>query len=314
MDERRHKPAAIVTIRLGEPLWRAAGERRLQLSLSSGSTVQDALDILVRRFPPLADALFREHRGRRVYQVFLNARHIPWQEAGRYDLRDGDVLHILPPAAGGTDYPPLPRAFYDRDTVQVARDLLGALLVRRYRGHLLVGRIVETEAYVGLDDTASHAAVGRTERNAVMFGPPGFAYVYVIYGMHHCLNVVTEREGFPAAVLIRALEPLQGREVMRALRAGRPDGELTNGPGKLCQALAIDLNLYGHDLTTGTRLWIAEGGLRPGEEVVSGPRVGVRGDRRALTVPWRFAVLGNPWVSRPVPWRTATRNRARNSG
>ncbi len=203
-------------------------------------------------------------------------------------------------------FEPLPRAFYDRDTVQVARDLLGAYLVREYEGHLLVGRIVETEAYVGLDDKASHASVGRTERNAVMFGPPGHAYVYVIYGVHHCLNVVTEREGFPAAVLIRALEPLMGVEMMRELRGGRPDVELTNGPGKLCQALAIDMRLYGHDLCLGSVLWVAGGTLKPAEEIVAGPRVGVRGDQRALTVPWRFAIRGNPYVSRPHP--PGTRN------
>ena len=199
------------------------------------------------------------------------------------------------------DLRPLPRAFYDRDTVQVARDLLGALLVREIDGQFLVGRIVETEAYVGLDDKASHASVGLTERNQVMFGPPGYAYVYVIYGVHHCLNVVTEQEGFPAAVLIRALEPLAGIEMMRQHRGGRPDVELTNGPGKLCQALGIDLNLYGHDLTQGTVLWIAEGVPVDDKDVVIGPRVGVRGDRRARTVPWRFAIHGNPYVSKPYP-------------
>ncbi len=196
---------------------------------------------------------------------------------------------------------PLPRSFYNRDTVQVAKDLLGAYLVRELEGRLLVGRIVETEAYVGPDDRASHASVGRTSRNAAMFGPPGYAYVYVIYGVHHCLNVVTEREGFPAAVLIRALEPIEGIEVMRKLRGGRPDRELTNGPGKLCQALAIDLRFYGHDLCAGREVWIASDGLRPGEDVVQAPRVGVRGDERALTVPWRFAIKGNPYVSRPAP-------------
>ncbi len=197
---------------------------------------------------------------------------------------------------------PFPRAFYDRDTVQVAKDLLGAYLVRELDGHLLVGRIVETEAYVGMDDRASHASVGRTRRNAVMFGPPGYAYVYVIYGIHHCLNVVTEREGFPAAVLIRAVEPVQGVDIMRRLRGGRPDRELTNGPGKLCQALGIDLRLYGHDLCAGEHLWIAPGALKSDESIVQGPRVGVQGDKRALTVPWRFAIKGHPYVSRPFPW------------
>ncbi|NPA90098.1 MAG: DNA-3-methyladenine glycosylase [Chloroflexi bacterium] len=193
---------------------------------------------------------------------------------------------------------PIPRSFYDRPTVQVAQELLGHYLVREYEGQLLVGRIVETEAYVGLDDKASHASVGRTARNAVMFGPPGYAYVYLIYGVHHCLNVVTERPGYPAAVLIRALEPVEGVEVMRRLRGGRADRELTNGPGKLCQALAIDLRFNGHDLCLGRELWVAQGESVPPEEIVRGPRVGVRGDERALTVPWRFAIRGNPYVSR----------------
>ncbi len=202
---------------------------------------------------------------------------------------------------------PLPRSFFDRDTVHVARELLGHYLVREYEGQVLVGRIVETEAYVGLEDKASHASVGRTARNAVMFGPPGHAYVYVIYGVHHCLNVVTEPEGFPAAVLIRALEPVEGIDVMRRLRGGRPDRELTNGPGKLCQALAIDLRFNGYDLCRGEVLWVGEGTSVPPEHILHGPRVGVRGDERALTVPWRFAIRSNPFVSRPLaglkPWQ-----------
>ncbi len=202
--------------------------------------------------------------------------------------------------------PPLPRAFFERDTVRVARELLGHYLVREYEGHILAGRIVETEAYVGLDDKASHASVGRTSRNAVMFGPAGYAYVYLIYGVHHCLNVVTEEEGYPAAVLIRALEPVEGVEIMRRLRGRRPDVELTNGPGKLCQALAIDLRFNGHDLCREEQLWIARGESVPPEHIVSGPRVGVRGDRRALTVPWRFAVRNHPYVSRPYPWKKGT--------
>ncbi len=193
----------------------------------------------------------------------------------------------------------LPRTFYDRDTVRVARELLGTYLVRQV-GHLwIVGRIVETEAYVGLEDKASHASVGKTARNAVMFGPPGFAYVYLIYGMHYCMNVVTEREGYPAAVLIRALEPVEGIEFMRARRRRKRDIELTNGPAKLCQALDIDIRFNGHDLCAGEHLWIHPGILKSTEEIVSGPRVGVKGDERALSVPWRFAIRGNPYVSRP---------------
>lgn len=290
-----------VTVRLGEPLWRSTGERRIHLVLHPGSTVETALRRLEERFPALAHQLHLEHRGRRVYQVFVNARPVDWEHLSTVTLQDGDVVHILPPAVGGFDLTPLPRAFYDRDTVQVARELLGALLVRELEGHVLIGRIVETEAYVGLDDKASHASVGRTERNKVMFGPPGYAYVYVIYGVHHCLNVVTEREGFPAAVLIRALEPLKGVNIMRERRGGRSDIELTNGPGKLCQALGIDLRLYGHDLTQGTALWIARGHAVDEDAIVQGPRVGVRGDQRALTMPWRFAIRGHPYVSKPRP-------------
>jgi len=209
-------------------------------------------------------------------------------------------------------FSPLPRTFYDRSTLLVAQDLLGTLLVREYHGRLLVGRIVETEAYAGLEDTASHASVGKTERNAVMFGQPGYAYVYLIYGMHHCLNVVTESVGFPAAVLIRALEPIRGIETMRQLRNGRPDRELTNGPGKLCQALAIDRRLNGHDLCAGHLLWIAKGTPVPQGKIVAGPRVGIRGDARALSAPWRFAIRDNPFVSRPrlsAPRKDSTSSR-----
>jgi DNA-3-methyladenine glycosylase len=191
----------------------------------------------------------------------------------------------------------LPREFYTRDTLTVARELLGQRLVRLLAGERLSGRIVEVEAYIGETDRASHAACGRTARNAVMYGPPGHAYVYFIYGMHHCLNVVTESEGFPAAVLIRALEPVEGLTTMRRLRRGRPDHELTNGPARLCQALAIDRNFNGLDLCAGGPLFIEPDLPVDDEEVETGPRVGVRGDEVALTLPWRFFVRGNPFVS-----------------
>ncbi|MBE9470995.1 MAG: DNA-3-methyladenine glycosylase, partial [Chloroflexi bacterium] len=134
----------------------------------------------------------------------------------------------------------LSRDFFVRDTLTVARALLGQRLVRMLDGVRLSGRIVEVEAYIGEKDQASHARCGLTGRNAPMFGPPGHAYVYFIYGMHHCFNVVTERQNYPAAVLIRALEPLEGIEVMRARRGGVPHVRLTNGPARLCQALNID--------------------------------------------------------------------------
>jgi len=192
----------------------------------------------------------------------------------------------------------LPREFYARDTLAVARGLLGQQLVRLLEGERLSGRIVEVEAYVGETDRACHAACGRTARNAVMYGPPGHAYVYFIYGMHHCLNVVTADEGFPAAVLIRALEPVEGLATMRLLRQGRPDRELTSGPAKLCQALAIDRTFNGLDLCADGPLFIEAGPPVDDADVETGPRVGVRGDEAALTAPWRFFVRGNPFVSR----------------
>lgn len=197
----------------------------------------------------------------------------------------------------------LPRAFFARETVQVARDLLGARLVRLYEGQRLSGLIVECEAYVGQDDTACHASRGRTRRNAVMFGPPGHAYVYFTYGMHWMLNVVTEPEGFPAAVLVRALEPREGLEVMRRLRAarGRPpaDHNLTNGPARLTQALAIDGTLNGADLVLGEALWLEKGEPIPDEQVMCGPRVGIQyAAEKDREVPWRFWVQGSPYVSR----------------
>jgi len=191
----------------------------------------------------------------------------------------------------------LSRGFYARPTVEVARALLGMRLVRVLEGERLAGRIVEVEAYDGRDDRASHASRGPTPRSQIMFGPPGFAYIYFIYGMYHCLNVVTQREGYPAAILIRALEPVEGIERMRALRQ-RPDRELTCGPGRLCQALGITRVLNGVDLCHSDVLFIEadEGVLE--EEIVATPRVGVRGDERALKVPWRFLVRDNPFVSR----------------
>jgi DNA-3-methyladenine glycosylase len=184
----------------------------------------------------------------------------------------------------------LPHEFYARDTLRVARELLGQRLVRVLDGERLSGRIVETEAYIGEADLACHAARGLTPRTAVMFGPPGHAYVYFIYGMHHCLNVVTEHEGFAAAVLIRALEPLEGLAAMRSHRGNRADGQLANGPGKLCQALQITRELNGVDLVTSNVLYLETDDPIPAEAVLATPRVNVRGDERALTVPWRFCV------------------------
>ena len=180
----------------------------------------------------------------------------------------------------------LERAFYDRDTVLVARELLGKHLVRVSNGVERVGRIVEVEAYLGPHDLAAHSSRGRTERTRVMFGPPGHAYVYLIYGIHCCMNVVTEREGHASAVLLRAIEPVRNVEGP------------TRGPGRLCRAMGIDRRLDGHDLT-GDELYVADpadGGTVP---IVRRPRIGVdyagRWARRLL----RFYIRGNPFVSKP---------------
>ena len=191
------------------------------------------------------------------------------------------------------------RDFFARDTLTVARELLGQRIVRVLDGRRLAGRIVEVEAYVGETDHASHASCGPTRRNAPMYGPPGHAYVYLIYGMHNCLNVVTERDGYPAAVLIRALEPLEGIDEMRARRGGRPDLPLTSGPARLCQALDIDRRFDGADLCApGALLFLEMAAAVPDRTIAASPRVGVRGDEAALTAPWRFYVRDDPHVSR----------------
>jgi DNA-3-methyladenine glycosylase len=195
----------------------------------------------------------------------------------------------------------------------VAPDLLGSTLVRVLDGQRISGRIVEVEAYVGPEDTACHASRGRTARNEVMFGEAGHAYVYFTYGMHWMLNVVTERVGYPAAVLIRALEPLEGIDVMRRLRGSVADRDLARGPARLCQALAIDRAWNGTDLVRGDGLFI-EGGIRLGEDdVVASPRIGI--DYSAdchREAPWRFTVKGSPHVSRP-PARAAQKERRLSS-
>jgi DNA-3-methyladenine glycosylase len=192
---------------------------------------------------------------------------------------------------------PLPLRFYARDTVELARALLGQLLVSAVGGRRCVTRIVETEAYIGPHDPACHAAQWRrTARNEVLYGEPGRAYVYFTYGMHWCANVVTEREGFPAAVLLRAAEPLEGLATMRRRRGPVQDRALTAGPARLTQALGIDRGLNGHRLTEPP-LWIAAGARVPPRLVVVGPRVGIR-----LAADWelRFYIRDNPFVSKPA--------------
>ncbi len=181
--------------------------------------------------------------------------------------------------------PCLPHEFYNRSALSVARELLGMRLVRLLEGVHLAGIITETEAYIGEEDLACHARSGRTRRNAVMYGPPGFAYVYFTYGMHWMLNAVTGPEGFPAAVLIRAIQPVQGLEIISARRQGRD----TLGPAKLTQALGIDVAQNGADLCSrASGLWIEAGAAIPEADVLTGPRVGL------YTVP-------EPWKSKP--WR-----------
>lgn len=191
--------------------------------------------------------------------------------------------------------PPLESSFYRRDTVSVARALLGHLLCRESAAGLAAGIIVETEAYLSRDDPACHASRGRTRRNAPMFGPPGQAYIYFIYGNHYCFNVVTAPAGVGEAVLVRALKPVDGLELMRRRRGkGRSLAELANGPGKLCQALAIDQTLNEHDLRRPP-LWISAGREVDAEAVISAPRIGIS---RAMDKLLRFYIKDNQYVSR----------------
>lgn len=187
----------------------------------------------------------------------------------------------------------LPRRFYDRPTLQVAKELLGKYMVVRKGGRRLSGKIVETEAYVGFKDPASHAYKGKTPRNEVMFGKPGHAYVYLTYGVLHCLNLVTEREGYPAAVLIRALEPSEGIELMKKRRGREKSKDLTSGPAKLCQALNIDRTLNGADLC-GDAIYVEDRGGVVKRRARSS-RIGITEGKERK---WRFFMRGNGFVSR----------------
>jgi DNA-3-methyladenine glycosylase len=182
---------------------------------------------------------------------------------------------------------PLPASFYTHHTIEVARELLGKVLVRSTSSNRWAGRIVEVEAYIGEDDPACHAFHGLTPRTSVMYGPAGHAYVYFTYGMYFMLNVVTEREGFPAAVLIRALEPISGFD--------DHDDRLTNGPGKLCRSLEIDKTLNGISLRS-PELWIAKPPVRKQKlDIRWSPRIGVTAGADKF---WRAYIYGNPHVSR----------------
>ena len=192
----------------------------------------------------------------------------------------------------------LPRSFYDRDTVLVARELLGKWLLHTERRVERAGRIVEVEAYLGPHDLAAHSARGLTERNKVMFGPPGHAYVYFIYGMYFCMNVVTERVGHASAVLLRAVEPVKNIE-------GR-----TCGPGLLCRAMNIDRRLNGHDLLGGD-FFIAEPDPAEKFSIIKGPRIGVDYAGHWAKRHLRFYIKGNPFVSRPWRGRQSSRSSTR---
>jgi DNA-3-methyladenine glycosylase len=172
----------------------------------------------------------------------------------------------------------IPRSYFNRSTVVVARSLLGKYLVRQNGGGRMAGKIVEVEAYVGPQDLACHASKGRTLRTEVLFGPPGISYVYLIYGMYHCLNVVTEKAEFPAAVLIRAVEV---------------EGELIDGPGRLCRAFSIDRSLNRVDMTTRQDLWFEDRGTKiPRGRIGAFPRIGVSYAGKWADKPYRFRLAG----------------------
>ena len=193
---------------------------------------------------------------------------------------------------------PLPAEFYARDTVDVARALLGCVLETRIDGEVTAGRIIEVEAYTGPDDPAAHGYGNRrTERNAAMFGPPGISYVYFIYGMHWCFNAVTERAGVPAAVLVRSLEPVAGHDTMARRRGTNDEKILCAGPARLCQALSIDRRVNACSLTDGP-VRILRGDELADGQIAAGPRIGVK---NAADWPLRFVERGSKWPSRPEP-------------
>lgn len=198
----------------------------------------------------------------------------------------------------------LDRAFYNRESLVVAKELLGKVLVHEVNGQKIVAKIVETEAYMGIEDKAAHSYGGRrTQRVEVMYGGPGFSYVFIVYGMYHCFNVVTMEEGIPQAVLIRAVEPIEGFELMAHNRYKKPFNELkksqiyglTNGPGKLCKALLIDKSINGEDLC-GNKLYIGDT-QEENFTIVSSKRVGIDYAEEAKDFLWRFYIKDNRYVS-----------------
>ena len=186
----------------------------------------------------------------------------------------------------------LPRSFFTRDTIEVARDLLGKRLVREFDGLRISGIILETEAYRGEEDLACHARAGRTPRTEIMYGPPGRTYIYFVYGMHWLLNFVTEIEGFPGAVLIRAIQPVDGLDFIASRRKGHPQNAWTDGPAKICQALAIDGDLNGFDVCwSDSQIYLESGVKIHPELIMAGPRVGLNAVPDPWkSIAWRFVV------------------------
>jgi DNA-3-methyladenine glycosylase len=207
-------------------------------------------------------------------------------------IRTGSDFYEIGKNQTRSEFSRLPASFYDRPTLTVAKELLGKVLVHRTPEGVAAGMIVETEAYIGEDDPACHAAPGPTTRNAPLYGRPGVAYVYLNYGIHYLVNAVTERHGRPAAVLIRALAPIDGLDLMRRRRGDVADVELCRGPGNLTRALGITLEENRLDLSD-SRLTIEDRGLRRGR-VSWGPRIGIR---VAVDRPWRCWIATHPAVS-----------------
>lgn len=193
----------------------------------------------------------------------------------------------------------LPRSFYQQDGLQLARTLLGKVLLRRVGDQFTAGRIVETEAYLGEQDPAAHSYKGNTQRTRIQFGPGGYAYVYLIYGMHCCMNIVAAPEGVPHVVLLRALEPVVGLDWMEQRRHTHRTANLCSGPGKLCQAMAIDRSCYGMDLL-GEELWLEDAPAVPEEQVAVSKRIHIDYAGKAADWPYRFCVADSPYLSAPA--------------
>ena len=208
----------------------------------------------------------------------------------------------------------LPRDFYERDTLKVTKELLGKDLVHNSPEGITIGKIVEVEAYIGPQDPASHAYKGRrTKRTEIQFGPGGYAYIYQIYGNHFCFNVVTQKIGMPEVILIRALEPIKGIELMAKRRGFDKVTEknlkdLTNGPSKSCRAMSIDKSLYGINLC-GDTICIASPNPKLEFELVSTPRINIDYAGKAKYYSWRFLIKNNRFVSRPIMQDKSLRHR-----